>query len=299
MRVYNLYNEIPNLTEKTAVALGFFDGVHVAHREVIAAVTATNLVPTVLTFSLGASAPKSKLNIKTILTQEQKLVELEKLGVSITVSPSFDDIDSIEAEEFFEEILLKKLNAGFISCGYDYKFGHGAKGDIELLQTLCQKHNITLNITKKLEQNGKVISSTALREALCNGEVKLANSLLGYRYYIKSRVEHGKKIGSTIGFPTINQELSDHQIILKHGVYKTETKLCKAVYKSITNVGVKPTIDGERKPLAETYILGFDGDVYGENITVSFEEFIRDERKFSSIDELKAQIALDIKRAMQ
>lgn len=291
-----VFNRIPELSENTAVALGFFDGLHLAHRAVISAAIneREQLVPMVFTFNIGNSAPPNKVGIKSILTQAQKLLELEKLEVSIVVSPEYHEIDGIEPESFFEDILVKKLKARFVSCGYDYSFGRNARGNIMLLKQLCEKHNIKLEVIPALSVEGAEISSSRIREAISKGDIPLANELLGYEYYIFGKVMHGLKIGNTIGFPTINQELFETQVMPKFGVYKTTSLVNGTLYQSVSSVGVKPTIAGERAPLCETYIVGYNGDAYGLDIKVSFKKMLREEVKFNSIDELKAQIAIDI-----
>ncbi|MFZ2537963.1 MAG: riboflavin biosynthesis protein RibF [Oscillospiraceae bacterium] len=293
-----IYNTIKTLTGKTAIALGFFDGVHLAHQEVIKAVIGAKsrgLVPTVMTFSIANSAPPNKLNIKTILTDEQKFIELQKLGVCQVVNPNFSEIDGIEPTEYFEEFLVKRLQVAEISCGYDYTFGKSAKGNIVLLRELCHKYNVGLTVLPKFQRDGFTISSTKIRECINDGDIPTANELLGYEYYTYGKVQYGNKIGNTIGFPTINQSLSVSQVIPKYGVYKTTTCIDGRVYNSMTNVGVKPTIQGFRLPLAETYIVGYEGNAYGKIAKVCYSKMLREEKKFSSVDELKQAIANDIK----
>lgn len=293
-----IYNTIQPLNKKTAIALGFFDGLHLAHQEVIKNVVdakSKGLVPTVLTFSIANKAPFNKLNIKTILTDEQKLIELKKLGVSVVVIPDFSEIAGIEATEYFQKILINKLKVAEISCGYDYTFGNKATGNIELLKMLCSKNKIKLNVLPKFEKDSMTISSSKIRECLVNGDISTANNLLGYKYYTFGEVQYGNRIGSTIGFPTINQTLLKSQVIPKFGVYKTTTFVDGKMYKSMTNVGVKPTIKGDRLPLAETYIVDYKGNAYGKEVKVFYSKMIREETKFSCVEELKEQIAKDIK----
>ncbi len=293
-----IYNTIETLTGKTAIALGFFDGLHLAHQEVIKAVVdakSRGLIPTVMTFSISKSAPPNKLNIKTILTDEQKFIEFEKLGVCQVVNPNYSELHGIEPDYYFEEFLVKRLNVAEISCGFDYTFGKMASGNIALLRELCEKHNIRLTVLPELEKDGFTISSTKIRECIIEGDIPTANDLLGYEYYTFGEVQHGKRIGNTIGFPTINQALTTSQVIPKYGVYKTTTYIDGQAYKSVTSVGVKPTIAGVRLPLVETYIIGYKGDAYGKFAKVCYSEMLREEKKFLSIEELKQAIADDVK----
>ena len=297
-----VYKTIETLNKKTAIALGFFDGLHLAHQQVIQAVVSTEnkaLVPTVLTFSIANSAPQNKRDMKTILTDAQKFIELEKMGVAQVLIPEFSEIDGMEATVFFEELLVKKFQAAEISCGFDYTFGNKASGNVQLLQELCNKHNIVLTVLPKIEEDGIVVSSSKIREYLLTGDMASANALLGYQYYTYGEVLHGKRIGRTIGFPTINQSLLETQVIPRYGVYKTTTYVDEKAYKSVTSVGVKPTIAGERLPLVETYIVGYEGDAYGKIVKVCYHEFLRGEQKFSSVEELKQAILKDVEWAIR
>lgn len=294
-----VYHEIIHLKQRTAVALGFFDGLHLAHQGVIKRVVeakSRGLLPTVMTFSIAHSAPPNKLFVKTILTDEQKFLELEKLGVAQVIVPEYSEIDGIEPEVYFEEFLVKRLKVAEISCGYDYTFGKMARGNVATLQELCDKHHVKLTVFPRLEKDGVAISSTKIRKYIGDGAIEAANDLLGFPYYTCGVVEHGKRIGNTIGFPTINQSLEPTQVIPKYGVYKTTATVDEITYKSVTSVGVKPTIAGERLPLAETYIIGYQGDAYGKSVKVCYFEMLREEKKFSSIEELKQAIADDVKR---
>lgn len=298
MRVIRFYEK---LNEETAVALGFFDGVHLAHRKVIEPVISAKskgFTPMVMTFETDSQSEiKGKSGLKCIQTDRQKLFELEKIGAEIVYMAEFLQIAKLEAAEFIEEVLIKQFNVKLISCGYDYRFGNGAKGDVTLLKELCDKHGIELVVVPQCKIEGETISSSAIREYLQNGEIEKANHLLGYNYNTYTEVVHGRHLGNTLGFPTINQEFSPNQIVPKYGVYRTSTYIGGAEYRSITNVGVKPTIDGERLPLAETYIIGTDEDLYGELLRVDYHEMLREERRFSSIDELKKAIEADVAKA--
>ena len=288
-----IYNRIEKCDNKTAVALGFFDGVHLAHRQVIlkaAAQKNEQTLSAVLTFSFDNKTPDNKFNIKTILTKRQKYEQIERLYIDEVFDIDFAKVADMPPEIFFNEVLVKKLNVSFISCGYDYTFGKNASGDITLLKKLCDRNSIELSVLDKLSDGDMTVSSSAIRTALLDGDIELANRLLGYSYYIEEEIIHGRHLGNTIGFPTINQRLSHERVIPKYGVYFSTTAVDGKKYKSITNVGVKPTVGKEKEPLAETYIIGFDGDIYGKEVSVYFHKMQRPEVKFSGIDELKNAI---------
>lgn len=277
--------------QPSAVALGYFDGVHTAHRAVINEAVkckSEGLMPTVFTFWGGKSTA-------TVLTKEQKLEQLKGLLVERVVMPSFSELQNVEATDFFERYIVSACNAKVVSCGYDYRFGADARGDISLLKSLCDRHGIRLVVTKKLLQGEELISSTVVKELIKKGEVETANRLLGYEYYTQGIVKSGNAVGRGFGFPTINQELQEGLIIPMLGVYATTAWIDGTPHKSITNIGLAPTIGQKEKPVIETNILAFNGDLYGKDIKITYHRMLREEKRFSSIDELKAQIEEDIK----
>lgn len=290
MKLIKSLNEL-DISGETAVALGFFDGVHRAHTAVLKG-TEGRLPVVAFTFStLDIDAPNKKA--KLILTENQRAERLFKCGADFVLMPKFSEIFAISCEDFFNGILLEKLHTKVISCGYDYTFGAGAAGNAETLMQLCEKSGVKLNIAPKMSEDGEPISSSRIRLLLQNGEIKKANEMLGFPYYTSGKVVYGRQLGGKIGFPTINQELSFECVELRRGVYKTTAEIGGRIYKSMTNIGVKPTVEGERPPSAESHIFDYSGDLYGQTVKISYLDFVRDEKKFSSIDELKAQIALD------
>lgn len=292
-----MITELCSVEKPTSLALGFFDGVHQAHAAVIgAAVDAAGneLVPSVLTFRTGLERPENKLFSKNILTEEQKLERFAALGVKQVFLPEFSDFSGMEAERFVRDILFDCLRAKVLTCGYDYSFGKGASGRVTLLRQLCEQAGVTLLVQAKCCLHDQTISATAVREFLLAGDIPSANDMLGYSYYILGRVVHGKSLGRTLGFPTLNQPFPAGQLVPKYGVYNSVTEIKGKRYKSITNIGVKPSIEGERTPLAETYLLGGEGDFYGEIARVFLMEMTRPEQKFQSLEELKAAVLRDI-----
>lgn len=283
---------------KTAVALGLFDGVHLGHRAVIdlsVKMAEKGFTPSVFTFSSDSLEQKQGRRIDYIYTDSQKYKLLSELGIVRVFSEDFNNIKSLSGEEFVKKILLGKLNAGFVSCGRDFRFGKNASCNAENLAEFGKKFGFQVEIADDISFNGENISSNRIRELLKNGCVTDANLLLGEEYRIDGKVVHGRQLGRTIDFPTINQLYADAQLIPRKGVYRSAAFIGGKKYDSITNIGVKPTVDKDISPLAETHILGFSGDVYGENITVKLLGFVRDERKFASVEELRKQIACDIK----
>lgn len=289
------YRDVPYQDEPSAVALGFFDGVHTAHAQVIRAVLGQEeYMPAVLTFSADTVLPVSKAGSGLLMTEEQKRRRIASLGIQKMFEPSFSEIGGLSAEVFFEEILCRRLRARVLSCGYDYHFGKGARGNANLLQKLCSERDIHLIIVPRCSDRGITVSSSEIRRAISAGDIVRANEMLGYRYTIDGAVVHGRSLGRTLGFPTLNQRLWERLLLPKFGVYSSITHICGETYRSITNIGVKPTIEGDRAPLAETYMLDAGGDYYGKKASVELLRMSRPEQRFTSIKELKETVLRDI-----
>lgn len=274
---------------KTAIALGTFDGVHIGHRAVIKAAS-ENENALVLAFSVP---PKSFfVGEGIVLTDIQRKTELIKgLGIKKTKFLDFKEVKDISAQSFFESI-VEKYDPKSIFCGENYTFGKDANGNVELLGILCKEKNIKLNVCPVIKYDGQAVSSSFIRELLKNGEIKRANELLSSEFSFCGEVIHGDKRGRTIGFPTINQEYPLSAAVLKRGVYRTCVLIDGKTYDSISNVGIRPTY-ATNTILCETFIKGFSADLYGKNIRVLFKDFIREEKKFSGLDELKEAIKED------
>lgn len=284
--------------EKSAVALGLFDGVHLGHRAVLDLALEqkkNGLTPTVFTFSPSAVLRKTSGHDGYIYNHIHKYNILTEYGFSGNIySAEFEKVCGLTGEEFAENILENYFNAEIVCCGNDFRFGKNASCNVEDLRHFGKKYGFEVHMADNVKIDGITVSSGEIRQLILNGKIEKANRLLGMPYRVSGNVVHGNEIGRTINFPTINQEYSDGQLVPEYGVYKTVTDVDGVKYKSITNVGVKPTIRGERKPLAETHILNFSGDLYNKYIEVEFCKFIRPEMKFSSVEELKNQISKDI-----
>lgn len=287
------------------VAMGLFDGLHYGHRTVIRyAVEIAGRIPgtspAVFTFDTASVTSKGDGGVDYILSREMKFELLESLGVKYVYSPDFSNFKDLDGERFVQLVLSDKFFAKCAVCGEDFRFGKGAKWGVKELDVLCKKRGIKLYSVPKVTENcGERISSTMIRGLIREGKIELANMLLGSGFALKLPVAYGRKLGRTLDFPTINQYFPKRQIVPKYGVYASRTEVCGGIYKSVTNIGVKPTV-GSDAPLAETYIIDYSGDeLYGETAKVTLTAFIRPERKFGSVDELKAQIAEDVKRARE
>ncbi|MCR5707618.1 MAG: bifunctional riboflavin kinase/FAD synthetase [Ruminococcus sp.] len=288
--------------KKTAVALGLFDGVHLGHRAVLRAAYAQSkngLIPSAFTFEPGSVLRKAGGSSGYIYGQRAKIRLLNECGIARTDFPPFDTVCGLSGEEFASRILHERMNAAYVCCGNDFRFGRDASCGAQELIGFGKRYGFEVEVVDSVKLDGETVSSSRIRELLLSGDITAANELLGSAYFINATVTDGNHIGRTIDFPTINQEFAEGQLVPRYGVYSTHTNVGGRVLPSVTNVGVKPTVGGVDRPLAETHIIGYSGDLYGKNVDVCFSGFIRPERKFGSLDELKAQIAADIMRARE
>ena len=288
---------------KKVVALGFFDGVHIGHGELLRKTTerakVLSMIPSVLTYSVHPSEILSNEAVGLINTTEERCEIIRDLyGISdITVKEFTREYASLSCESFVDEILLGELSCGHVVAGFDFRFGKGGAGDAETLHRLCQSRNIGCDIVSKVELDGDTVSSSLIRELIAVGDVENAARFLGHYHCIISEVMHGAKLGGKIGFPTINQSLSSKLCIPKYGVYASVVKIEGKVYTGVTNIGVRPTVAEKEEPRAETYIIGFSGDLYGKCVKVELVKFLRHEEKFSSVEMLGKRIACDAEAA--
>lgn len=256
-------------SEKTAVALGYFDGLHLGHMGVIGeALTQRDLKPAVFTFNCDTTLPKFQ-SPEDLISFENKRELLAKAGVEYLFAPDFAKVCTLTDEDFVRKILRETLNAGFACCGRNFRFGLGGHGTPERLEKIGAKYGIRVRIVEDVCLDGKMISSTHIRELIRSGEIEQANRLLGYEWQFKLPVIHGNMIGRQLNFPTINQILPETNVKPRFGVYKSYALVHGRNYRSITNIGIRPTIVGSSGVICETHILNFDGDLYGENIAVS------------------------------
>ena len=275
--------------------MGLFDGVHLGHRAVIEKAKSLGDAA-VFTFDTQTVTTKGS-GFRYILSREEKLSRIKALGAEKVFSYDFGELKTLSAEDTVRDILCKKLGARYVVCGEDFRFGRGAEGNAQTLSELCRSFGAeAVTVPKVSAEDGRKISSADIRRLISSGNMTEANALLGYDYFFDLPVEKGKMLGRTLGFPTINQSFEQGRVLPRFGVYASYVTLGDKLYKSITNIGTKPTVSQSCSVSAETYIIGFSGSLYGENVTVSLRGFIRPEKKFDSVSSLKAQIKEDIGR---
>lgn len=282
------------LNNGSAVALGNFDGMHIGHYAVLekaAEMSRKGLVPTVMLFDEHSLKSVTGEAPPRLMTDDERLVFLKEKGLRIQ-TVNFADIRNLTPEQFVDDVLIKLFNAKAVVCGFNYRFGKGATGDAALLESLCNSRGINCVTVNEILFGSIPVSSTAIRRSIENGDITLANRMLGRPFGYTSTVIDGDKRGRKWGFPTINQRLPDGLVVPRYGVYKSVVTLDEREYAGVTNIGLRPTI-GTDVVLSETHILDFDGDLYGRDVSVKLIRFIRPEQRFNSFDELVQQIKND------
>lgn len=285
---------------RMAVTIGKFDGFHLGHDEIARRLSKYKDKGYDLGVVTFRESPLPILHgekdYKVLTTNDEKKIIFEQMGFDYYIELPFDEsIRCLEARDFAEEILIGKLNMRACVLGVDLRFGYRGAGDSSLLKEIGAEHGIDVEVIDKVTYLGDVVSSTLIRKLIETGDVKKAACLLKVPYHIYGQVAHGREIGRTISIPTVNLIPSADKLLPPFGVYVSETEYAGIKYKSVTDIGCKPTISGDKPEVSvETYIIDFDRQIYGEYITVALLERIRDEIKFDSIEALKTQMNRDI-----
>ena len=286
--------QLPFSKEGCVMALGFFDGVHLAHRELLKtaakAAKERGLPFAVYTFSSEGDGLKS--GSPRLYSTEEKLSLLKECGVEYTVICDFDSVAEISAEDFISDILIGDFGVRIAVCGFNFRFGRGGIGTTELLKNMLKMAGAECIVLGEYLFEGETLSSSLIRELLAEGDFLTAARALGKPYFISGTVKHGLGKGRCYGIPTVNTELPEGRFPLKNGVYNTAVYIDGKRYLALTNVGSCPTF-GERKSHAETFILDFSKDIYDSFIRIYFLGYLREERLFPSENELKMQINID------
>ncbi|MEG1999853.1 MAG: bifunctional riboflavin kinase/FAD synthetase [Evtepia sp.] len=283
--------------KKRVIALGFFDGVHIGHAALLRRVTEIaaekNATPAAFTFDphpeviiFGKPVP--------LLTSPADRADLmhRYYGIEDVIVSQFDQKMMKQPwQSFIEDTLIHELGAVHLVAGHDFHFGYKGEGNPRRLMEKCAELGVGCDIIPKVEQEGITVSSTYIRTLIAQGEIESANSFLGHPYTISDTVSHGKKLGSTLGFPTVNLRLANHVLAPAHGVYATRVWFENGDSEiAVTNVGTRPTIDDGEAVTVEGFILDYSGDLYGQHIRMEFFKFLREERKFPSLDALRDEV---------
>ena len=299
-----LFHGIDNakIARPTVLTLGVFDGLHLGHQLIMKTVVerarATGAVPTVITFEPHPRALLHPESAPPLLqTFDQKIEALGVLGIEQTIVIHFDKaFAQIRAEDFLRTVIADRLHAKEVYLGCGFAFGHGREGNIDLLRTVSQSLGFFADEVPELRLHGRRVSSSRVRELLQQGKVNIARRMLGRPYGVEGRVVRGAERGATLGFPTANLH-PQNRVIPRNGVYVTATLIDAQWRRSVTNIGTRPTFGSDNESSVETFVMDWFGDLYGDVVRVRFLHRLREEKKFSSVEELKSQIDRDVGRA--
>ncbi len=325
-----------HIEDKTAVAIGKFDGIHMGHQKLLkhildkqdqgmkATIFTFDPPPAVFFASLldrktdaailsgksgadrkadtdvkqentGAEHELKQKMLTQLLTKDEKRRKFEKLGIDILVEFPMDiETAHTAPEDFVRKILHDQMNAAYVAAGDDLSYGYKGKGDFVLLNKLAPELGYRTHAIKKLQMFGRNVSSSFIKEEILNAEMERAQELLGECYYIGGTVEHGKRLGRTIGFPTVNILPPAEKCLPPYGVYFSTVRIDGREYKGMTNIGCRPTVSGSGQVSVETYIYDLNEDLYGKYLEIALHTFHRAEQKFSDVEFLKAQLNLDL-----
>lgn len=289
----------------SVVTSGTFDGVHLGHQKILRRLqelAARKQGETVLlTYwphpRLILQPEDKSLRLLTTLSEKVKL--LEEMGVDhLIILPFTKELSQMSSEEFIRDILVDKIQTKTLVIGYDHKFGKNREGSFEYLQSHSHLFGFAIEEISRQDVDDLGVSSTKIRTALAQGDISTANKYLGRPYELSGQVVKGQQIGRSLGFPTANIQIAeDYKLLPRDGAYAVHAEVNSIQYKAILNIGDRPTVDGQKKTI-EAHLIDFEGDLYGQELRVYFQEFLREEKKFESLDALKNQLVVDRERAI-
>lgn len=294
MIIINDYRQGSEITEPIAAALGYFDGLHLGHQSIISHTDIPGMKRGIITFkNQPAGYISHSRKPSRLMSLDDKIAMMDQMGTDYLFLYEFtEEIRNISKADFVKRFLYE-CNVKLAVAGFNFRFGRNKEGDIGFLQSQCSDFGIDTKIIPPVLYEGEVISSTLIRDKLYKGDVVSAAKMLTRPFYLKGTVMQGKRLGRSFGFPTANIKVDEEIIVPKWGVYRTNVIVEGNCFKSITNVGNNPTIAGD--PLrVETHLLDMDIDLYGKTIRIDFIDHIRDEIKFTSLDELRCRVLADI-----
>lgn len=299
MRIYEGLTGIPPI-KSPVVTSGTFDGVHLGHQKILSRISELakkeNGETVLITFW-----PHPRLvlypnehNLRLLSTFEEKAKLLEQFGIDHLVSiPFTKEFSQLSSEQFIKTVLVDKLKTKKLVIGYDHRFGKNREGGFEYLQKNCSQFSFELEEISRKDVDDIGVSSTKIRNALELGDVASATRYLGRKYELNGLVIKGEQIGRSIGFPTANVHIpNDYKLIPKDGVYAIDVKVDGQMHQAMMNIGVRPTVNGSKKTV-EAHLFDFDGNLYDKQVTLYLKEYLREEKKFANLDELKAQLRID------
>lgn len=284
---------------RPVVAIGNFDGVHLGHQRLLHEAVRLSIgnkgtVPMVWTFEKTPRTVIRGATVPELGTLAERMDHFRYHGIAWAAIARFEDVRDLSPEEFVSTVLCDGLNCAAVVCGFNFRFGRGGVGDVACLRQLLEARGIPLTVIEPVELDGTVVSSTHIRRLIAAGETEEVQKFLGYAYFVDGIVRHGKRLGTTIGFPTVNLRVESDRALPKSGIYCTTVDIGEDVYVGVTNVGSRPTVnEDETDVTVETHILDLDEWLYDRRIRVNFYRRLRDEQKFDSLEELRAAIEQD------
>ncbi len=293
-----------HVEKETAVTLGKFDGMHRGHQDLLRTMMTLreekDTLAVVFTFGTSPYALLQGNKKVLLMTNQEKERYCEEIGADLLVEyPFTDEVCRMSPEDFIRKVLVEGLHAHYIIVGTDFGFGYKRQGNVALLRELEAKYGYeTIVLEKRVDETGREISSTYVREELQKGDMEKVAGLLGGPYEVMGTIVHGRQLGRTFGLPTINLEPEADKLLPPRGVYVSRVHVGGKCYGGATNVGVKPTVSDEEKVGLETFILDFSGDIYGETVRVELLHYIRPEQRFANLHELEQQIRRDSQTSM-
>lgn len=282
------------MKQPTVVALGFFDGVHLGHaallRKAREQADALGIPAVAMTFDVHPDERIRGIRVPLLHSREDREQHLKRHGMDEVVFLPFDrEMMCLPWERFLDDYLIGTLQATHLVCGYDYRFGYRGEGTAEKLTIACRDRGLGCDVIEKVEIGRETVSSTRIRQFIIDGDVAMARQFLGYAPSLRGEVVRGRGLGRTMGTPTANLQLPPEILLPKNGAYVSRVDTAYGSFPAVTNIGHRPTVGGE-KTTVEAWLLGFSGDLYGQNICLSLYKFLRPEQKFSTLSELKAEI---------
>ncbi|MCR5208854.1 MAG: riboflavin biosynthesis protein RibF [Lachnospiraceae bacterium] len=298
MRIITSLDEL-HIDEHSAVAVGKFDGIHVGHKKIIdeiLAAKADGLLSVIFTFDPAPEIFFGFQDAFELMTKQEKRDYFEASGIDVLIEYPMNPVTAaLDPEVFVREYISRRMNASLVVAGSDLSFGAKGRGDFNLLNALKKELGFETLRIEKVSMDGDVVSSTRIRSLVQEGRMKEAARLLGRPYSFKGIVRHGRQLGRTIGMPTANIIPEDGKILPPYGVYHSRCILDgKEILKGISNIGRKPTVKNDTAVNIETFLFDWDKDIYGCSLEVEFMHFARPEKKFGSVEELKAAMQADI-----
>lgn len=288
-------------TRKTAITLGKFDGLHLGHEMLVDRVVLhqqkEDVDSVVFAFDMAELYQRRKMDPGVLMTNRERVKRLEGRVDYLLECPFTESICGMEAEDFIRDILVSKFHARYVVVGSDFHFGYQKRGDYHMLEKFSEIYDFELEVLEKKCFHEREISSTFIREELKKGNMELVNEILGYPYEITGMVMHGRKLGRTIGIPTMNVRPEDRKILPPYGVYVASILIDGKWYQGVCNIGVKPTVEEDSETLLEAHVFGINADTYGTEVSVCLQSYVRREQKFSTVDELKKRMQKDIECA--